>query len=199
MSTVPPADRMAPPRSWGRGHGLVMLTLLIVLMLASIALLAGLDVWALQRQRQQEDELLFVGNQYRQAIERYYLAGRSLPMSIDDLLDDKRFPVPLHHLRRVYPDPITGRNDWELLRDGTGIYGIHSKSDGVPIKHANFSGPIRVLRRRANLRRLAVCLSHARHGPARCCRYVGTAGQADHQARPLLALTQVCPTATVGS
>ncbi len=123
-----------------RSPGLVMLTLLIALMLASIALLAGLDVWALQRQRQQEDELLFVGNQYRQAIERYYLAGRSLPMSIDDLLEDKRFPVPMHHLRRAYPDPITGRNDWELLRDGTGIYGIHSKSDGVPVKHADFPG-----------------------------------------------------------
>lgn len=117
-----------------------MLTLLIALMLASIALLAGMDVWALQRRRQQEDALLFVGNQYRQAIERYYLVGRSLPMSIDDLIDDKRFPVPMHHLRRAYPDPITGRNDWELLRDGTGIYGIHSRSDGVPIKHANFPG-----------------------------------------------------------
>ncbi|WP_231408850.1 type II secretion system protein [Ralstonia solanacearum] len=116
-----------------------MLTLLIALMLASIALLAGMDVWALQRQRQQEEALLFVGNQYRQAIERYYLAGRSLPMSIDDLIDDKRFPVPLHHLRRAYADPLTGRNDWELLRDGTGIYGIHSRSDGVPIQRANFS------------------------------------------------------------
>lgn len=129
-------------RPWRRQRspGLVMLTLLIALMLASIALLVGMDVWALQRRRQQEDALLFVGNQYRQAIERYYLVGRSLPMSIDDLIDDKRFPVPMHHLRRAYPDPITGRNDWELLRDGTGIYGIHSRSDGVPIKHANFPG-----------------------------------------------------------
>ncbi len=76
----------------------------------------------------------------RHAIERYYLAGRSLPLTIDDLIDDKRFPVPLHHLRRAYPDPITGSNDWELLRDGTGIYGIHSKSDAAPIKHANFPG-----------------------------------------------------------
>ncbi|AMP69710.1 type II secretion system protein [Ralstonia solanacearum] len=115
-----------------------MLTLLLALLLASIALLAGLDVWALQRQRQQEEELLFVGNQYRQAIERYYLTGRSLPTSIDDLIDDKRFPVPLHHLRRAYPDPITGRNDWQFLRDGTGIYGVRSNADGVPIKHANF-------------------------------------------------------------
>jgi type II secretory pathway pseudopilin PulG len=115
-----------------------MLTLLIALMLASIALLAGLDFWALQRQRQQEEELLFVGNQYRRAIERYYLSGHSLPASVDDLINDKRFPVALHHLRRAYPDPMTGRNDWEFLRDGTGIYGIRSSSDRVPIKQANF-------------------------------------------------------------
>ncbi len=140
MSRARHASPARRPRLRGRAPGLVMLTLLIALMLASIALLAGMDVWALQRQRQQEEALLFVGNQYRQAIERYYLAGRSLPMSIDDLIDDKRFPAPLHHLRRAYPDPITGRNDWELLRDGTGIYGIRSKSDGVPIQRANFPG-----------------------------------------------------------
>ncbi len=121
-----------------RDRGLVMLTLLIALALASIALLAGLDVWALERQRQQEEELLFIGNQYRLAIQRYYLAGRTFPQSVDDLIEDKRFPVPLHHLRRAYPDPITGNSDWKFLRDGDRIYGIFSSSDRVPIKRANF-------------------------------------------------------------
>jgi type II secretory pathway pseudopilin PulG len=121
-----------------RDRGLVMLALLIALALASIALLAGLDVWAFEKQRKQEEELLFVGNQYRLAIQRYYLAGRSLPASIDDLLEDKRFPVPLHHLRRAYPDPLTGNNEWRFLRDGDRIYGVYSSSDRVPIKRANF-------------------------------------------------------------
>lgn len=115
-----------------------MLALLIALALASIALLAGLDAWALEKQRQQEEELLFVGNQYRLAIQRYYIAGRSLPATIDDLIDDKRFPIPLHHLRRAYPDPMTGKNDWQFLRDGNGIYGVYSSSDRAPVKHANF-------------------------------------------------------------
>jgi type II secretory pathway pseudopilin PulG len=125
-------------QSPARARGLVMLALLIALALASIALLAGLDVWALEKQRRQEEELLFVGNQYRLAIRRYYLVGRSLPGTIDDLLEDKRFPVPLHHLRRAYPDPITGNNDWQFLLDGGRIYGVYSKSDRVPIKRANF-------------------------------------------------------------
>ena len=119
-------------------RGLVLLTLLIALMLASIALLGALDVWALQRQRLQEEELLFVGNQYRLAIQRYYRIGRTLPMSVDDLLEDKRFPVPLHHLRRAYPDPMTGKNDWLFLRQGDRFFGIYSSSTAAPVKHANF-------------------------------------------------------------
>ena len=59
MNAAQWASRARLSRQRGRGRGLVMLTLLIALMLASIALLAGLDFWALQRQRQQEEELLF--------------------------------------------------------------------------------------------------------------------------------------------
>ena len=88
MNAAQWASRARLSRQRGRGRGLVMLTLLIALMLASIALLAGLDFWALQRQRQQEEELLFVGNQYRRAIERYYLSGHSLPASVDDLINE---------------------------------------------------------------------------------------------------------------
>jgi type II secretory pathway pseudopilin PulG len=66
---------------------------LIALLLMAIAMEGALDVWALQRRRQMEEELLFVGEQYRQAIQSYYLVGRALPASIDDLLEDKRFPV----------------------------------------------------------------------------------------------------------
>jgi type II secretory pathway pseudopilin PulG len=119
-------------------RGLVLLTLLIALMLVSAALLGALDVWALQRQRLQEEELLFVGNQYRLAIQHYYRVGRVLPMSVDDLLEDKRFPVPMHHLRRAYPDPITGKNDWLFLKQGDRIFGVYSSSVAPPVKHANF-------------------------------------------------------------
>jgi type II secretory pathway pseudopilin PulG len=134
-----PAPRTRPPATRHRGaRGLVLLALLIALMLISIVMEGALDFWALQRQRQLEEDLLFVGNQYRQAIQSYYLVGRSLPASIDDLLEDKRFPVPLHHLRRAYPDPVTGKNDWKFMVEGGRIYGIHSSSTAETIKRANF-------------------------------------------------------------
>jgi type II secretory pathway pseudopilin PulG len=121
-----------------RQEGLVLLTLLIALMLMSIALAGALDVWSLERQRERERQLLFVGDQYRLAILRYYRAGRVLPASVDDLLDDARFSVPMHHLRRAYPDPVTGKNDWIFMRQGDRFYGVYSSSTDSTIKRAGF-------------------------------------------------------------
>lgn len=121
-----------------RQRGLVMLALLIALMLMSVALAGALDVWSLQRRREQERQLLFAGDQYRLAILRYYRVGRVYPASVDDLLNDTRFPAPMHHLRRIYPDPITGKTDWLSLRLGDRIYGVYSNSDAPTIKRSGF-------------------------------------------------------------
>jgi type II secretory pathway pseudopilin PulG len=115
-----------------------MLALLIALMLMSIALAGALDVWSLERRREQEKQLLFVGDQYRQAVVRYYRVGRAYPASIDDLLTDSRFQIPMHHLRQAYPDPITGKNDWKFLLQGDRIFGVYSSSEAQTIKRAGF-------------------------------------------------------------
>ena len=129
---------MAPHTS-----GVVLLVLMIALALGGIALMAAVDVWSLARQRAQERELLFVGDQYRQAIQRYYFgapagSARSLPLSLANLLEDDRYPVPVRHLRRLYPDPITGSDDWGLLRVGDRLSGVHSLSEKQPVKQAEF-------------------------------------------------------------
>ncbi|TKC89816.1 type II secretion system protein [Trinickia terrae] len=121
-----------------RQSGLVLLALLIALMLMSIALAGALDVWSLQRRREEEKQLLFAGDQYRRAIVRYYGLARAYPESVDDLLDDTRFPKPMHHLRRVYPDPLTGQNDWISLWLGDRFYGVYSSSDQATVKRAGF-------------------------------------------------------------
>jgi len=64
---------------------------------------------------------------------------RTLPAKLEDLLDDDRYPIPVHHLRRLYPDPITGSTDWGLLRAADRIVGVYSQSDKLPIKQAGFS------------------------------------------------------------
>jgi type II secretory pathway pseudopilin PulG len=124
-----------------RAAGLVLMALLLTLAIGAIALAAVADVWAVTRQRQMEEELLFVGDQYRAAIERYYRAvagAPALPASLDELLLDTRFPQPVQHLRRAYPDPITSSSDWGLVRVGDRIAGVFSRSEAPTIKRANF-------------------------------------------------------------
>lgn len=106
--------------------------------------LAGLgQVWSVKAKREREQQLLFVGEQYRAAIFSYVSATPAgkprYPRQFDDLLDDKRHPVTRRHLRQLYPDPLTGRADWEvvLAADG-GIAAIHSRVDGIPMKSGNF-------------------------------------------------------------
>lgn len=131
-------------RRHGNTHGVVLLALLLALALGGIASMAAMDVWSLERQRMREEELLFVGNQYRQAIERYLLGappgtGRTLPASIEDLLGDNRYPTPVRHLRRAYPDPITGTDEWGLVRFGDRIGGVYSLGQKAPVKQAGFA------------------------------------------------------------
>ncbi|MFZ2652036.1 MAG: type II secretion system protein [Burkholderiaceae bacterium] len=125
------------------GHGIVLVGLLIVMAFSAALAMSAAEVWATSRQRERELELLFVGDQYRQAIRRYYFAvpkaqARVLPARLEDLLLDERFPVPVRHLRRLYPDPITGSTEWGLAMRGERIVGVHSLSPATPIKQAGF-------------------------------------------------------------
>lgn len=125
------------------GNGFMLLGLLIVLALGGLSLMAAVDVWTLQKQREREEQLLFVGNEYQQAIRRYYFAAptgtaRVLPPGFEALLEDDRYPIPVRHLRRLYPDPITGRTEWGEVRVGERLSGVYSLSESQPIKQAGF-------------------------------------------------------------
>jgi len=54
-------------------------------------------------QREKEAELLFHGNAYQAAIASYYKKEQRWPHSLEQLLEDKRYPMPVRHLRRLYP------------------------------------------------------------------------------------------------
>jgi type II secretory pathway pseudopilin PulG len=128
---------MTGPR---RAAGFTYLTALfmIAIMSAGLALLG--QMWETASRREREAELLYVGNQYRLAIQRYYLSGpQQYPRTLQDLLKDPRSPAPRRHLRQVYPDPITGSAEWAIVKgpDG-GIMGVYSPSEEAPLKITNF-------------------------------------------------------------
>jgi type II secretory pathway pseudopilin PulG len=130
--------------------GFTYVALLAAIVIIGISMGATGKYWSFVMHREKEEELLFRGEQYRLAIERYYVAncGKTnmpcqasvLPQSIDDLLSDGRFPQAKRHLRRKYEDPMT-RKDFEIIRDmtkGNRISGVVSESDKEPLKKSDF-------------------------------------------------------------
>src|SRR5258708_12777547 len=98
-----------------RQAGFTYLGLLAAVVLMGLLLTMASRVWSLTEQRERETQLLFIGHAYRIAIASYFATGHSYPHTLQDLVQDERFPVPKHHLRRLYPDPVTGKADCSLI------------------------------------------------------------------------------------
>ena len=109
---------------------------MIAILLGGLALIS--EVWHTSAVREKEAQLLQVGDEFRRAIERYYLSGpRIYPRNLSDLVQDPRQPGVVRHLRKIYPDPFTNSIEWGLVKapDG-GIAGVHSLSEERPLKSA---------------------------------------------------------------
>lgn len=122
--------------------GFTYLTAMFLVMLVGLALSGASEIWSAADQRARERELLWVGTQYARALNAYYQQSpglRQYPQKLEDLLEDKRFPMPKRHLRQLYPDPIMRSTEWGLILTADGrIAGVHSRSEDVPWKQAEF-------------------------------------------------------------
>lgn len=124
-------------------RGYIYLWTLFAVALAGVTLAAVGPMWQIESQRQKEVELLFVGDQFRRAIESYYNhstgKAKRYPESLEQLLEDRSALVIKRHLRKIFYDPMTNSLEWGLIEQPeTGITGIYSLSPKVPIKRANF-------------------------------------------------------------
>jgi type II secretory pathway pseudopilin PulG len=136
---------MGGPASRGRATGaagFTLLGLLFLLVVLGLGLSAVATVWHTYAVREKETELLFLGDQFRRAIISYRTqapAGvQEWPRTLDDLVQDDRWPDVRRHLRKVYPDPFTGKREWGLVMRGDRIIGVHSLSATKPRKTADF-------------------------------------------------------------
>ncbi len=145
-------------KSRGNSSGFAYVALIAALVIIGISLGAAGKYWQYVVLRDKEEELLFRGDQYRNAIELYYRAGQKYPPNIEKLLKDDRTPAGKRHLRQQYKDPFTGE-DFEIITSQTvtvgvpgvlilgqqkatpGIIGVRSKSDKEPLKKGNFPVP----------------------------------------------------------
>ncbi len=133
-----------PHSTFRNSRGFTYIALLAALVIIGISLGAAGKYWQNVMLRDKEEELLFRGDQYRQAIELYYTAKtpNQYPQSIDDLLVDNRTGSGKRHLRQRYKDPFTGEDFVEIRDPLTNrITGVHSGSDKTPLKQANFPVP----------------------------------------------------------
>lgn len=120
-----------------RGVTYVLALILVAAIGAGLAL-TGV-VWSHASQREKEAELIWIGNQFTQAIGLYYQRSpgsvKRYPEKLEDLLEDRRFLTKQRYLRKIYADPMTKKIDWGIVTaPGGGILGVHSRSSAVPIK-----------------------------------------------------------------
>ena len=118
--------------------GFTYIGLLFIVALLGISLALAGTLWSFSQQREKERELIFIGNQFRQAIGLYYEKSpgyvKTYPPSLEKLLEDDRYVSLQRHLRRIYRDPMTGDGDWGVvLAPQGGVMGVYSKSNKLAI------------------------------------------------------------------
>lgn len=127
--------------------GYAYVLLLIAVALIGVAAGSALALGSSLARRDAERQLLAIGAEFQQALYSYSgvapgaaaLPSHRGPRSLDELLLDPRVPGIRRHLRQVYADPLTGRAEWGLVRDGQGfIVGIHSLSPQRPLQRTGF-------------------------------------------------------------
>lgn len=126
-----------------RVEGFAYLWTLLAVAMMGVGLAVVGQVYSTSLQREKEQELLFIGRQFREALGRYH-AVRNIggheeyPGTLEALLQDPRSPAALRHLRRLYVDPMTGKAEWGLVRLDGKIVGMHSLSASTPLKQDGF-------------------------------------------------------------
>lgn len=105
---------------------------------------ATLKVDTLLRRAAAEQDLLEIGAAFSEALRSYAAATPrgypTAPPTLQDLLKDPRFPGTRRHLRKIFVDPVTGKDEWGIVYQGdkVGVLAVYSLSQAQPLKLANF-------------------------------------------------------------
>ena len=125
-----------------RAGGFTYISLLLIVAAMGTGFAAFGELASNAAKREKELELIFVGDQYRQAIGQYYESSpaghKHYPKKLEQLLKDERFAFNRRYLRRLYRDPVTGKDLAVVESPEGGIMGVRSASEAPPSKTANF-------------------------------------------------------------
>ena len=120
-----------------RDAGFSLAALIFFATAVSILLSAAVPAYQMQARREREEELIFRGQEYTRAIQKYQRKFGIYPPSIDALVQTNG----LRFVRRLYRDPITGK-DFRLISinpDGSvsGSTLFSQRVNNVPLFGAN--------------------------------------------------------------
>ncbi len=106
------SPKTAPDRRGEQGYALI--TILVFLAVLSVMLARMLPRDAMSAQRTREETLIYRGEEYSRAVKLYFREHKKYPESLDDLEETN----DVRYLRRRYKDPITGEDEWRLIKMG---------------------------------------------------------------------------------
>lgn len=93
------------------GYNLVML--LVAITVVNILLAASLPLWSRVIQHDKEEELIFRGLQYAEAIRVFRIRFQRAPVRIEELLESKP-----RCIRQLWKDPMSKDGKWKILYEG---------------------------------------------------------------------------------
>lgn len=93
-----------------KDNGYVLLGVVIIIVILGIFMGAAVPIWQHVMKREREEELIWRGKQYVQAIELYQKKHPgAYPPNLDILVKQK-------FLRKLYKDPMAEDGEWKILR-----------------------------------------------------------------------------------
>jgi type II secretory pathway pseudopilin PulG len=101
----------ASVRRGERGYNLVVLVVIITVM--NIVLAAVLPLWSQAIRRNKEEELIFRGLQYAEAIRVFHNRFQRWPTRLEELVEIKP-----RSIRQLWKDPMTEDGKWQLIFEG---------------------------------------------------------------------------------
>jgi len=110
--SAPRAPRL--PRAVRREAGVLLVALMVGMTVMMILLTASAQSWTAVMKREREEELIFRGNQYINALKAYGADhGGTYPTELKALME--KGPKGIRYLRQPFGDPFDPKGKWNLI------------------------------------------------------------------------------------
>ena len=90
--------------------GFTLVGMIIIFTVMAVLLSAAMPIWSKVIQREKEEELIFRGMQYAEAIRVFQLRNGRYPLRLEELLT-----VRPRSIRQLWTDPMTDDGEWGLI------------------------------------------------------------------------------------